>query len=182
MELVPHFFWKHVINGSEIKEINSDIEAKGILRTEHTPTPPTPSTDIDFHAFENLLFFFFFCFLRFFGQGCPPPAPFKKTMLRACVSLCFMKLMDCNGCLRNTFEVVFWALLEKPEKLRLIIWGLLSYDNLFYSFLLNKSKGSQTRTHLLLLVKKNKITNNVSIITKKEKNPNKQQNTNNQNN
>lgn len=107
MELVPHFFWKHVINGSEIKEINSDIEAKGILRTEHTPTPPTPSTDIDFHAFENLLFFFFFCFLRFFGQGCPPPAPFKKTMLRACVSLCFMKLMDCNGCLRNTFEVVF---------------------------------------------------------------------------
>lgn len=41
--------------------------------------------------------------------------------------------------------------------------------NLFYSFLLNKSKGSQTRTHLLLLVKKNKITNNVSIITKKEK-------------
>lgn len=127
-------------------------------------------------------FFFFFCFLRFFGQGCPPPAPFKKTMLRACVSLCFMKLMDCNGCLRNTFEVVFWALLEKPEKLRLIIWGLLSYDNLFYSFLLNKSKGSQTRTHLLLLVKKNKITNNVSIITKKEKNPNKQQNTNNQNN
>lgn len=50
--------------------------------------------------------------------------------------------------------------------------------NIFYSFLLNKSKGSQTRTHLLLLVKKNKITNNVSIITKKEKNPNKQQNTN----
>lgn len=82
MELVPHFFWKHVINGSEIKEINSDSEAKGILRTEHTPTPPTPSTDIDFHAFENLLsfiFFFFFCFLRFFGQGCPPPAPFKKN-------------------------------------------------------------------------------------------------------
>lgn len=41
--------------------------------------------------------------------------------------------------------------------------------NLFYSFLLNKSKVSKTRTHLLLLVKKNKITNNVSIITKKEK-------------
>lgn len=39
MELVPHLFWKHVINGSEIKEINSDIEAKGMLRTEHTPTP-----------------------------------------------------------------------------------------------------------------------------------------------
>lgn len=42
MELVPHFFWEHVINGSEIKKINSDIEAKGILRIEHTPTPPSP--------------------------------------------------------------------------------------------------------------------------------------------
>lgn len=42
MELVPHFFWEHVINGSEIKKINNDIEAKGILRIEHTPTPPSP--------------------------------------------------------------------------------------------------------------------------------------------
>lgn len=62
MELVPHFFWKHVINGSEIKEINSDIEAKGMLRTEHTPTPHPPPRILIFMLLRIYFSFFIFAF------------------------------------------------------------------------------------------------------------------------
>lgn len=43
-------------------------------------------------------------------------------------------------------EVVFRALLEKPEDLRSIN---CSRTDLFSSFLLNKSNGSQTRPHFV---------------------------------